>query len=150
MGQTVPSQVAVPPEDLAAAVTVVWFDVGVRQEMGLEVAALVEGPIAGRAPMGGLLKVKGLVNGQGTSLTETLATIRTFEWLLLGMDVSAAIRNTNKRNFNKDLHDRKWETVLKGQYDHNQRRRLSTGHGIGVLVINTVTENYWLIIQPQR
>ena len=32
-----------------------------------------------------------------------------------------------------------------GQYRHDQSR-LSTGHGIGVLIkMNTVTKNYWLI-----
>ncbi len=62
MGQAVSPQVAVPPEDLAAAVTVVGLDVGVGEQVGLEVAALVEGTAAGGALVGRLLKVEGLVD----------------------------------------------------------------------------------------
>ena len=43
MGEAVTSEIAVPPEDFAAALAVVWFNVRMSQKVGLEVATLVKG-----------------------------------------------------------------------------------------------------------
>lgn len=63
VGQHVPPQVAVPPEDGAAGGTLVGLQVGVGEEVRLEVAALVEAPAACRTLVGRLLHVKDLVDG---------------------------------------------------------------------------------------
>ena len=87
MRQAVPPQIAVAPENLAAVLAVVGLDVGVRQQVGLQVAALVERPAAGGAFVGGFLQVQGLVDGQGACLAEALAALGTLERLLFGMDI---------------------------------------------------------------
>lgn len=81
------SQVAIASENLATVLAIVGFDVGVRQEVRLEIAALVEGAAARGAFVRGLLQVEGLVNGQGAGLAETFAAVWAFEGLLFGMDV---------------------------------------------------------------
>lgn len=92
VGEAVPPQVAVPPEHLAAVGTVERFDVGVRQEVGLEVAPLVEGSAAGGALVGRLLHVEGLVDGQGSRLAEAFTALSALEGFLLGMDVPGIVR----------------------------------------------------------
>lgn len=104
VGKAVPPQVAVPPEDLAAVWTVERFDVGVRQEVGLEVAPLVEGSAACGALVGRLLHVEGLVDGQGSRLAEAFTALSAFKGFLLGMDVPG-IGRTMKKKIHKETVD---------------------------------------------
>lgn len=104
VGEAVPPQVAVPPEDLAAVWTVERFDVGVRQEVGLEVAPLVEGSAACGALVGRLLHVEGLVDGQGSRLAEAFTALSAFKGFLLGMDVPG-IGRTMKKKIHKETVD---------------------------------------------
>jgi hypothetical protein len=59
----------------------------VREQVRLEVAALVEAALAHRALVWRLLQVQYLVHGQRARLTESLAAFRALERLLLGMNV---------------------------------------------------------------
>lgn len=87
VGQHVPPQVTVPPEDGTAGGTFVGFQVRVSEEVSLEVAPLVEAPPAGWALVGRLLHVEDLVDGQRAALAEAFATLAAFERLLLAVDV---------------------------------------------------------------
>ncbi len=64
-----------------------WLDVSVGQQMGLQVGALVEAPLANGTPVRALLHVEDLVDGQGARLAEALPAVVTLEGLLLGVDV---------------------------------------------------------------
>ena len=64
------------------------FDVGVSQEMGLQVGFLIETSLTDRTAMRRLLVMEDFVNGQGSVLTETLSTVITFEWFLFAVDVT--------------------------------------------------------------
>lgn len=74
---------------LIALGTGIGFDIRVGEQVGLEVAALVEAPAAGGALVGGLLHVQDAVDGQGAALAEALTALRTLERLLLAVDVPA-------------------------------------------------------------
>ena len=87
MRQAVPAQVTVPTEHFAAVGAVVGLDVRVGQEVGLEVAPLVETPAARRTLVRRIFHVQDLVDGQCPRLAEPLATLVALEGLLLGMDV---------------------------------------------------------------
>ena len=89
MGQRVPPQVAVPTKHLAARGALVRLVIGVREQVGLQVAALVEASRAHRTFMGRLLHVEDLVHGQRTALAETLAALAALERLLLAVNVPA-------------------------------------------------------------
>jgi hypothetical protein len=64
-----------------------WLDVSVGQQMGLQVGALVEAALAYGTPVRALLHVEDLVDGQGAGLAEALPTVVTLKGLLLGVDV---------------------------------------------------------------
>ncbi len=64
-----------------------WLDVSVGQQMGLQVGALVEAALAYGTPVRALLHVEDLVNGQGARLAEALPAVVALEGLLLGVDV---------------------------------------------------------------
>lgn len=87
VGEGVPPEVAVPPEDLSTGIAVVRFDVRVSQEMSLEVAALVEGSAAGWTFVRTVFHVKDAVNGECAGLAETFTTFAAFEGLFLRMNV---------------------------------------------------------------
>ncbi|GFW54769.1 hypothetical protein TNCV_2654091 [Trichonephila clavipes] len=87
VSETVPPEVAVPPEHLATGVAVVGLDVGVRQEVRFEVAALVEGATARVTLVRGVLHVEDAVHCQCPGLTKTFTALRALERLLLGVDV---------------------------------------------------------------
>ena len=76
--------------------TVVRLDISVSEEVGLEVAALVEGTTAGGTFVRGLLEVKGLMHSQRPCLAESFTTVRALEWFLFGMDVPG--ENRRKKN----------------------------------------------------
>ena len=81
-------EITVAAKDFPALVALVWLVVRVGEEMGLEVRSLVEAPLAYRTLVRGLLHVEDLMDCQGAGLTEALAALGTFEWLLLRVDVS--------------------------------------------------------------
>ena len=87
--QGVASEVTIPPEHLATGTTLVGLVVGVSEQVGLEVGALVEAAAAHRTLVWGLLHVQDLVNGQCPRLAEPLAALTTLERLLLRVDVPA-------------------------------------------------------------
>ena len=64
-----------------------WLDVSVGQQMGLQVGALVEAALADGTPVRALLHVEDLVDGQGAGLAEALPAVVALEGLLLGVDV---------------------------------------------------------------
>lgn len=82
-----PPQITIPPEDGTTRGTLVGLEVGVGEEVRLEVAALVEGAAAGGTLMWRLLHMKDLVDGQGTTLAEPFTTLTTLKRLLLAVDV---------------------------------------------------------------
>jgi hypothetical protein len=65
-----------------------WLDVSVGQQMGLQVGALVEAALAYGTSVRALLHVEDLVDGQGAGLAEALPAVVTLEGLLLGVNVS--------------------------------------------------------------
>jgi len=94
MRQGVATPVAITPKHLATGTTLVGLVVGVGEQVGLEVGALVETAAAHRTLVGGLLHVQDLVHGQSPRLAEPLATLSALERLLLRVDVPATVRRT--------------------------------------------------------
>ena len=64
------------------------FDVRVSEEMRLKVGSLIKTSLTDRTSVRRLLVVKDFVNGQGSVLTETFATIITFERFLFAVYVA--------------------------------------------------------------
>ena len=64
------------------------FDVRVSEEMRLKVGSLIKTSLTDWTSVRSLLVVKDFVNGQGSVLTETLATIITFERFLFAVYVA--------------------------------------------------------------
>ena len=64
------------------------FDVCVSEEMRLEVRSLIKTSLTDWTSVRCFLIVKDFVNGQGSVLAETLATIITFERLLFAVYVA--------------------------------------------------------------
>ena len=64
------------------------FDVRVSEEMRLKVGSLIKTSLTDWTSVRSLLVVKDFVNGQGSVLTETLATIITFEGFLFAVYVA--------------------------------------------------------------
>lgn len=85
------TQIAVPPEHLVARVTLVGFVVGVREQMRLEVTALVETALAHRTLVRRFFQVEDFVYGQRSRLTESFAAFRALERFLLGMNIPETI-----------------------------------------------------------
>lgn len=83
-----PTQIAVSSEHFATSQAMIGFDVGVRQQMGLEVRTLIETALANGALVRRLLHVENLVNGQGARLAEAFAAFQAFERFLFRMNVS--------------------------------------------------------------
>ena len=88
MRQLVTPQVTVATEHLAALVALIGLVVGVGEQVGLEVAALVEGALADGALVRALLHVEDPMHGQRPRLAEALPTLGAAEWLLLRVDVA--------------------------------------------------------------
>ena len=82
-------QVTIPPEDFSTRRTLVRFEVGVRQQVSLEVGALVEAARTDRTLVRRFLQVKDPVDGQSARLAESFAAISALERLLLRVDVTA-------------------------------------------------------------
>lgn len=85
--EAVPAQVAVPAEHFAARGAVVGLDVGMGQQVGLQVGPLVEAPAAHRTLVRRFLQMEDLVDGQSTGLAEPFAALQALERFLLGMDI---------------------------------------------------------------
>jgi hypothetical protein len=83
VSEGVSAQVAVASEDLSATGALVGFVVRVREQVRLEIRALVEGARAHRTLVRTLLHVQDLVHGQGARLAEPFAAFCALEWLLL-------------------------------------------------------------------
>ena len=90
-------QVAAAAEEFGAAGTLVGLVVGVGEQVGLEVGALVETAAAHRTLVWGLLHVQDLVHGQSPGLAEPLATLSALERLLLRVDVPATERRSRSQ-----------------------------------------------------
>ena len=90
--ELVSPEVAVASEDLLAVGfgALVRLDVGVGQQMGLQVGPLVEASAALVALVRRVLHVQDAVDGQSPGLTEAFAAILAFERLFLRVDVSEA------------------------------------------------------------
>lgn len=87
--EAVPAEIAIPAEHFAARWTIIRFDVRVRQQVGFEVGPLVEAPAAHGTLVRRFLQMKDLVHGERARLTESFATLETFERFLLGVYVPA-------------------------------------------------------------
>ena len=83
MRHLVTTQVAVAAKQFGATSALVGLVVGVREQVCLEVGALVETAAAHRTLVWGLLHVQDLVHGQRPRLAEPLATLTALERLLL-------------------------------------------------------------------
>ena len=99
MREAVTPEVAIASEYFAAGGAVVRFDVGVGEQVGLEVGALVETAAAHRTLVGGLLHMQDLVHGQSPRLAEPLATLSALERLLLRVDVPATEIGSSQHPF---------------------------------------------------
>lgn len=88
MGESMSPQITIPSEHLATGGALIGLVVGVGQQMGLQIRALIETTIAHWTLVRRFLHMQYLVNSQGSRLTETLPTFRAFEWLLLRVNVS--------------------------------------------------------------
>ena len=97
MRHLVTPQVAAAAEEFGAAGTLVGLVVGVGEQVGLEVGALVETAAAHRTLVWGLLHVQDLVHGQSPGLAEPLATLSALERLLLRVDVPATERRSRSQ-----------------------------------------------------
>lgn len=64
MGQLVSSEITVPTENLMALVTLIWLVIRMGKEVGLEVAPLVETPLAYWAFMWRFFHVKNSVDSK--------------------------------------------------------------------------------------
>lgn len=73
------TEIAISAKHFATGQTVIRFDVGVRQQMGLQIGALIEAALADGTFVRGLLHVENFVDGQCARLTETLAAFEAFE-----------------------------------------------------------------------
>lgn len=82
-----PPQITVPPEDFPTGRTVIRLDVGVRQEVSLQVRPLVEGSTAHGTLVRRFLHVEDLVDRQGPGLAEALAALRALEGFFFAVDV---------------------------------------------------------------
>jgi hypothetical protein len=82
-------KVTAASEEFGTAGAFVGLVVGVGEQVGLEVGALVEAATTHRTLVGGLLHMQDLVHGQRPGLAEPLATLSAFERLLLRVDVPA-------------------------------------------------------------
>jgi len=81
-------QVAITAKNFPAGCAVVRLDIGVGEQVGLQIGSLVEGAIAHWALMRRLLHMQDLVDSQSSGLTESLAAFGTLEGFLLGVDIS--------------------------------------------------------------
>jgi len=83
----VPPEITIPSEDLVALVALIGLVVSVSEEVGFQIRALVETPLAHWALVRRLLHVKYTMDCQCPGLAESFPTFCALEWLLLGMDV---------------------------------------------------------------
>ena len=83
MDEHVSAEVAVAAELLAALHTVEGLDVGVGEEVRLEIGSLVEASAAEVALVRRVLLVEDAVDGEGPRLAEALAAFAALEWFLL-------------------------------------------------------------------
>jgi len=90
------SQVAITSKNFPAGGAIVRLDIGVGEQVGLQIGSLVEGAIAHWALMRRLLHMQDLVDSQSSGLTESLAAFGALEGLLLGVDVSVKYINKGK------------------------------------------------------
>lgn len=81
------TKIAVPPEDGAAGGALIRLKIGVCQQVGFQIASLVETSAAGGAFVGRLLHVENLVHCQSATLAKALPALTTFEGLLLAVNV---------------------------------------------------------------
>lgn len=88
MRQTMTPEIAIAAKDLATRGTVVRLDVGVCEQMRLQIGALIERSIADGTLVRRLLHVQDLVHGQRARLAESFATFGALEGFLLGVNVS--------------------------------------------------------------
>lgn len=85
MGEQMTTEVAVSPELFLAMVTRVWFDVGVRQLMCLEIGSLIEGSAALETLVRGVFHVQHFVDCKGSALAEALSAFCALERLFFRM-----------------------------------------------------------------
>ncbi len=88
MRQLVSPQVAIAPEHLATLIALVRLVIRVGQQMGLQVAPLVERALAHGTLVRTLLHVEDPMDGEGAGLAEPLPALRTAERFLFRMDVA--------------------------------------------------------------
>lgn len=92
MCERMTSQIAITPENFAAGRALVWFVVGVREQVRFQIGALIEAATADGTLVRRLFHVEDLVDGECARLAETLATFGTFEWLLLRVYVPMGMK----------------------------------------------------------
>lgn len=99
MSQGVSTKIAIATEHFTARTALIGLVVRVRKQMSFQVASLIKAPSANWTLVGRLLHVKYLVDCEGSTLAETLATLAALERLLFAMNVPAA----TKRSINDSM-----------------------------------------------
>ena len=88
VSQSVAPQIAITAEHLAARRTLVRFQIGVRQQMSLQIGTLVETARANGTLVRRFFQVQNPVHGQRSRLAKAFAAITAFEWLLFRMNIT--------------------------------------------------------------
>jgi hypothetical protein len=88
MRQLVSPQVAIASEHLATLIALVRLVIRVGEQVGLQVAPLVEGALAHGTLVRTLFHVEDPMDGEGAGLAEPLPALRTAERLLFRVDVA--------------------------------------------------------------
>lgn len=88
MGELVPAEITIASEDLFALVALVRFVIRMRQQMRLEVGALVKAATTYGTLVRRLFHVEDLVHGQRARLTKAFAAFAALERLLFGVYIS--------------------------------------------------------------
>ena len=95
--ERVSSQIAVASKHFTTRRALVRFEVGVREEVSLEIGSLIEAARTDGAFVRRLFQMQNPVDGQRSRLAKAFAAIATFKRLLLRVDVTNEKRKEEKR-----------------------------------------------------
>ncbi len=130
VGEPVPSEIAIPSENFVTIATWKWLLFGVREQVGLEVRALIESFSTWWTSVGTLLHMEDPMDSKCPRLAKTLAAIFAFERFLFGVDVSVVsqvvLSSVKENNILKTVH---CENQFGGQWE---AKYLYTSGSIGL------------------
>lgn len=109
--ERVTAEITIATELLATLATIEWLDVGVREQMGLQIGPLIEASTAEMALVRAVLLVQYLVHGQRSRLAESFTAVGALEGLLLGVNVTMIAKMVlSAKGFATDI-TRKWSLI---------------------------------------